>query len=378
MSEDKKDDQMIPYKSVYDGSMRGSEFNTIFHMISVISRLSEIKERLYKNLDEAEIVETYFRITFPVKNVNPLIVYNPICVCAQSRCNCIIKLPKNKLDTSYSVSTIIYGDFDSCNTYVSLFNLLRQHNIDKYHNILKLRNKKDTAFQLIAISYDEMFYKCSDIPSTAKEYALFVEQVFQNIMKVFHRDIGHGAYRWICSMFKTYNFYNGKNLQIEPYFCPTWDMFGTFKDSCENNINIMRFTNEKDYRYYSGLENRLSKKKVDMGFIREARNIFCENDCVIKNRKIILQILSPDGLWIQQSDGKYCRYSDIQIGYSAKGKMQLEELYIHSIIRELYEEIDLSLTKKEAEHIEYVSQWGNIYLFKLNITGMEKKPINPF
>lgn len=370
---------MIVVQRQYDGSMEGSEYTSLFHMSSVISRLAEIRERLYKNLNEAEIAELYFKVTFPLRNVNPLIVKDPICVCLQDMCTCVIKLPQNKLDTSHSVTMIIYGDCKSCDTYVKRFNVIRQDNIDKYHNILKLKNKKDTAFQLLSISYDEMFYKCpEEIPNNIKEYAIYVERVFRNIMKVFHRDIGYRAYQWICSMFKTYNFYNGVSLQIEPYFCPTWDMFGTFDESHENNIDIMRFLNNKDYRYYSGYANRLKQYKLDTGFIREAKNIFCENNRVLKNRKIILQIMSPDGLWIQKSKGRYFRYSDIQIGFSAKGKMQLEELILHSILRELYEEIDMSLSKKDAENIEYVSQWGNIYLFKLDISGMRKLPINPF
>lgn len=360
----------------YDGSMEGSEFNSLMHMISVISRLKKMQKTFFTKLDKTEIHEIYYRITFPIRNMNPLIVSSPICVCMMKHCLCVRTIQRNVLDTRYAVSAIVYGTQKSCDDYVYHFNKLRRDNIDVYHNILKHRNKKDTAFQLLSISYKEMFAQCTDIPKNRTLYAQYVERIFQNIMKVFHRDIGHKAYQWILGMFKTYNFCNGESLQIDPYFCPTWDMFGTFHGIQEDDIKILRFPEDKDYRYTTGFEARLGAD--DRGFIKQARDLFFENKKLVKDRKIILQIASPDGLWVQSAVGKYYRYSDIQIGYSAKGKMQTHETVKHTLARELYEEIDMSLSRSELEFAEYVDSWGNITLFKMDISNMDKLPNNPF
>jgi hypothetical protein len=378
MSDEKKDVQETSSKVTYDGGIEKSEFDTLSHMISVISRFEKIRERLYLNLSVAEIVDTYSRTTFPIKDKNPLKVSKPICVCMQKVCQCIYSLPRDKLDSSDSISLIVSGSVEACDKYVKSFNTLRQQNIDKYHKILRLKNKEDSAFQLISISYSEMFQNCPYIPIASWEYAIFVDRVFQNIMKIFHRDIGYQAYRWICSMFRTYNFCNGQSLQVEPYFTPTWDLFGRADEVCENKINILRFTNNRDYRYYSGAVGRTSASKIDYGFIREVVDAFVDDSKVIHDRKIILQVASPDGQWVQDGKKRFVRYSDIQIGLAVKGKKKLGELPTHSAAREAFEEIGLELNRPELAQIRYVSEWGRISLFKLDITHLNKEPVNPF
>ncbi len=87
--------------------------------------------------------------------------------------------------------------------------------------------------------------------------------------------------------------------------------------------------------------------------------------------------MSPDGMWVE-SRNEFARYSDIQIGLSAKGKSHMRETNLHAVARELFEEIDMDLSRKELEQVEYMSVWGKITSFKLDITKLNKVPINPF
>ncbi len=372
----------LPTKSrkvKYDGSMELSEFYTLSHMISIVSRIEKIREDLYKNLSAIDIEKTFNEVTYPLEDINPLIVRKPICVCSLKVCTCVNKLLKNKSDTRKSVCLLVYGDGEVCDDYVKTFNINRQTNIDKYHKILKLKNNDDTAFQLLSISYEELFVNCPYLPVDSNEYAVFVERVFQNIMTIFHRDIGHKAYQWICSMFKTYNFCEGKSLQIEPYFTPAWNIFGRVEnDVSESMINILRFTNNKDYRYYTGGHSRAMASDIDYGFIKEIIDVFVKDGKIVPDRKIILQIEAPDGRWTQSRDNMFYRYSDIKIGLSVKGKVQLGELPAHAVARESYEEIGMEFTRQELATMQKVTKWGNLSLFKIDITHLGKKPKNSF
>jgi len=363
----------------YKDTIDDSEYMTNVHMNLIVSR--SIITDVYRETGFSDIRHIYYDPLYPIINKNPITVEKPICICNEVRCNCISILYRNTLDTSYSVSIILYGTKYYCNKYVRIFNNFRQKNIDKFHNILRIKNKRDKAFQLISISHDEMFYGCGDIPEKKALYVEYVDKVFQNIIRIFHRDIGYNVYNWVISMFKTYNLYKNQLLQIEPYFCPTWDMFGSFDNTEESNIKILRSCNNLDYRYYSGDDDRSKNKNYNMnkGFIKHIKSIFYENNILVKDRHIILQIISPDGSWFEEKKPRsYKRYSDIQIGLSVKEKIQSDEKIYQTIARGLEEEIDLKISRSEISSVQHVAKWGNILLFKLDISNLNKLPNNPF
>jgi hypothetical protein len=338
-------------------------------------------DRLFKKLSTVKI-STYFKTRLDRRNTNPLSVKMLVCVCANIEpCSCVRIVHLDKKDTKHAVSAIIYGDSLACDNYVFEFNKTRREHINDFHNMLRVHNSHDKAFQLIAISHAELFHNCNDlnsIPQEPQKYNAFVETVFQNMVGVFHRDVGNSAYLWATDMFKAYNCYDDSIVQVEPYITPSWDMFGSFDSAYEEDIKLMRFS-KGDYRYYSG--SNYSRDLNNRGFLSKMLELFYENGRLVPDRKIILQITIPDGSWIETKNGLFMRYSDIQIGFSAKGKIRKGENSVLAASRELNEEIDLQLTKEQVLNIVPISNnpfWGRIEMLKFDITDKNIIPVNPF
>jgi hypothetical protein len=319
-----------------------------------------------------------------IYNKNPIVSKKPICVCRNNTCICISVIPYNPKDSEFSSTTIVYGNSADCDIFTYEFNHLRLNNLDKFRKF-RFIDKKDMAFQLISINYEEIFKNTKFLidqvfPSTPETYNPFIKQILKNIIYVFHRDIGYNMYKWILDTFSYYNGDSKNLLQIPPYFLPSWDMFGTHKNIFDDDIvkyNIDGYEYRLSFEIYS--DNIINHK--DMGFLKNIPSIFTSQSGIIDtNIKMILQIMTPDGLWCRNKQRNcYSRYSDIALGYSSKGKIKIGETPLMAARRETYEEIDLMITKKESKTImERVDTWGRIYLYKMNITGCNKIPLNPF
>jgi hypothetical protein len=153
-------------------------------------------------------------------------------------------------------------------------------------------------------------------------------------------------------------------------------MFGMIKTA--NSKKIRRFNIEGvAYRYFAESSAKNASNK-EAGFISAIRGLFYDNNVVVRDRKVILQILVPSGVWYTNRQNEILRYSDISVGWSSRGKIKVGEQPANASRRETFEEIDLMIPRREKHKITYVRKWGRIHLYKFDMTGCNIRPVNPF
>ncbi len=116
--------------------------------------------------------------------------------------------------------------------------------------------------------------------------------------------------------------------------------------TCSSEMNVSDFHEVKKEKPDCEIGNDFREdRKPD----REIGNDFKED------KKIILQVTAPSNGWSQYKTG-FCKYSDILISPSARGKIKIGESATRACMREIHEELALSVNPRELKRI--VTMWG--------------------
>lgn len=291
--------------------------------------------------------------------INPLTRREPICVCIppcniNKRCSQVLRFdPK---DTRSTVSGVFYGPAHLCDSYVHTFNSIRKQ---------QPVGRDDVAFRLIAISHKELTKGLQK----KETYPRFVDKVFKNIITIFDKYVGYETYKQAEKDFKPLNIVQGELIQPNPYICPTWDLFGGFDDTIEQHIRLLILRNKgvsyKRYRYCTGNASRCEAN--DKGTIHSLLKLFIDDGKIVKDRKIILQVLAPNGLWVEKRNGAFCRYSDLQIGLSAKGRVKIGETLHQALQREIQEEVGLNIHIENIKKSTFLCSWKTCKIYSLDL-----------
>jgi hypothetical protein len=329
-----------------------------------------------------ESLQTFSRP--PIVDKCDMILYDRVCTCINRKCRgeCITFLHGSPNDSRHVVNVIVIGQTDICEKYTNSYNARSDSCTNFCRNVRSnttIDKPCDYAFRLLSFDFNSFFNGLSEefiehSFTSQKCYFRLINLVLKNVVSKFCKTqyCGMREYKSICDEFDKINRDNRgnreRNCQMNPFFSLSLEIAGDqLIKPCTSNIDYIATDSKESNESVRVFKLPESVKETDIqvfdtGYMQYLYKLLAAD----KTRSVVLQVTIPDGRWVLKSGKKRhyaCRWSDIHISFTARGKAHKNEPWITAACRETNEELRANISQHSLR--ETGALWGSEKLCKL-------------